>query len=292
MPLPTSHFNTGNPNLDNQLRRLARSVKTAHPAGTGTTRISSTPTGTLQRFSGSRRKYPVTSSGGGFSPFKIYQAGQSDRTNAAWWRTFQVHLGHILPPYQSAFINPDNDDSASGPPNFVVPASSTDYEFYLQLTLGTGFFSAATIIADADPFGAMGTVGTPQVQSDDTNWYALIGLVSTSADTTPVGGVYPAGTVAIDQIMISDLLLAAPNFPVDVTQTGGTAGTASAFCSYTYTVKDLTGLTLATSKAPVFSAARIVKQTCTAGNNGMAHFDEGGLLILDTVDELGSQTNC
>src|SRR5579863_4002394 len=65
MPVfPTKHFNTGNPNLDNQLRRLARSVQTAHPVGTGTTRISRTPTGTAQRFGGSRRRMPIGGSAG------------------------------------------------------------------------------------------------------------------------------------------------------------------------------------------------------------------------------------
>jgi hypothetical protein len=74
MPVfPTKHFNTGNPNLDNQLRRMARAVQTAHPAGTGTTRISRTPTGTLQRFSGSRRRMPlVVGSGGGNAGFSGY----------------------------------------------------------------------------------------------------------------------------------------------------------------------------------------------------------------------------
>ena len=66
MPVfPTHQFNTGNPNLDNQLRKLARAVKSGHPAGSGRMRISVTPTGTIYRESPSRRRYPVTSGGGG-----------------------------------------------------------------------------------------------------------------------------------------------------------------------------------------------------------------------------------
>ena len=232
--------------------------------------------------------------GGGLEPFQIYQGGITDTTNAAWWRTFEVHTGDILSPYQSAYIKANNDDTGSGTPSkiFTVPASSTDYEIYLQMTLGTGFFSVATIIADADAFGPMGTIGVPQIQSNGTYWYALIGLVSTGADTTAVGGIYPAGTVTIDQIMNSDLLLSAPVFPVTVSQTGGTAGTSSAYCSFTYSVLDLTGITIGTAIAPLSSAARIIKCACTAGTHGTAHYNTAGALILDSVDETEQQTNC
>ena len=73
MPVFPSHqFNTGNPNLDIQLRKLARAARSGHPAGSGRMRISVTPTGTIQRSSPVQRRYPVTTSGGGAFSGNVY----------------------------------------------------------------------------------------------------------------------------------------------------------------------------------------------------------------------------
>ena len=83
MPVfPTHQFNTGNPNLDNQLRKLARAVRSGRPAGSGRMRISVTPTGTIQRSSPVQRRYPVypVTSGGGTTcyPFTPTLSGNID----------------------------------------------------------------------------------------------------------------------------------------------------------------------------------------------------------------------
>lgn len=62
----THHINTGNRQLDIQLRRIARSVQTAMPAGNG---ISRTPQGTIGGFVRGRRRMPLTRSSGGGAGF-------------------------------------------------------------------------------------------------------------------------------------------------------------------------------------------------------------------------------
>lgn len=88
---------------------------------------------------------------------------------------------------------------------------------------------------------------------------------------------------------------ATPNqlFRVKVSQTGGSAGSSSAYCSFTYTVKTLGDVTLAMGAAPEASPARIVKMACTAATVGSAYFDDAGALKLFYVQEVGSsQENC
>jgi hypothetical protein len=82
-------------------------------------------------------------------------------------------------------------------------------------------------------------------------------------------------------------------FPVKLTQTGGSAGTSSAQCSFTYTVKDLTGVqTLGTSIGITGNGNRIANMTMTAGTYGMAYYQLDGTLTLLFADEKASQTNC
>lgn len=83
-------------------------------------------------------------------------------------------------------------------------------------------------------------------------------------------------------------------FPVTLTQTGGSTGTSTAYCSWTYTVKDLAtpANVLATAKAPQNSRARIVKAACTAGTIGSAYRDSGGLIVLWDCDEVVTTTAC
>lgn len=82
-------------------------------------------------------------------------------------------------------------------------------------------------------------------------------------------------------------------FPVRLTQTGGSAGTSAAQCSFTYTVKDFTNTnTLGTSIGMTGNGQRVANATMTAGTYGMAYFDASGTLILLWADEKFSQTNC
>lgn len=82
-------------------------------------------------------------------------------------------------------------------------------------------------------------------------------------------------------------------FPVKLTQTGGSAGTSSAQCSFTYTVKDITeGQTLGVSIAMTGNGNRIVNAAMTAGTYGLAYWFLDGTLKLIWCDERVSQTNC
>jgi hypothetical protein len=239
----------------------------------------------------------------GLDPFQIYPASQlagsgiDDTTGASWWRTFVVHTGTVWPPYHLPIIS-NNDDVGDGTPSnlFVVPASSTA-EFYLKMTLGgANFFSTITIISDGSTFGLQGNVGSLGVRADTQYWYFLIGYVTVGADPTPAGSTppWPAGVVEnYNQIVTENITLDAPCFPVYVTQSGGTAGSSTDYCSFTYTIQDLTGVNIAPAPlSPLLSPARIIKCTCTAGTNGMAFYDNVGQLNLATVNELATQVNC
>lgn len=81
-------------------------------------------------------------------------------------------------------------------------------------------------------------------------------------------------------------------FAVTVEQTGGSAGTQTAYCTFSYTVKGSSGNTLATGLQPENSRARIFKIQCTAGSKGTAYYDAGGTLHLWDCDETAAQTNC
>ena len=225
------------------------------------------------------------------SPFQIYQAGITDQTNAAWWRTFEVHTGLVSPPYQSSAKKPSNDDTAASPLLISPGPSVTNYNVYLKLTLAG--WGTLVIAGETAPFGVEGTIGVPLVQCDGTYWYINVGNITTGANTTALGGIYPAGNVSITQFLSTNLSLAAPVFPVAVTSTSGSAGSSTAYCSFEYGVKDLTGLPMFTGGvAPVFTPARIVKCACVAGTHGLAFYDTSGVFNLIYVDETEQQTNC
>jgi hypothetical protein len=81
--------------------------------------------------------------------------------------------------------------------------------------------------------------------------------------------------------------------PVALTQTGGSAGTSSVQCSFTYTVKDINSIeTLGTSIAMTGNGQRVVNAAMTAGTYGLAYRGGDGLIKLIWADERISQTNC
>lgn len=82
-------------------------------------------------------------------------------------------------------------------------------------------------------------------------------------------------------------------FPVRLTQTGGSAGTSSVQCSFTYTVKDIGNTnTIKTGVAMTGNGMRIVNAAMTAGTYGLAYYDPTGTMKLIWADERVSQTNC
>lgn len=78
-------------------------------------------------------------------------------------------------------------------------------------------------------------------------------------------------------------------FPVDLTQTGGSAGNATTTCTFTYTVKVGT-VTLGTSKSPTF--ARPAKGKMVAATKGTAYYDTSAALVLYQVDEVPDVQAC
>jgi hypothetical protein len=79
-------------------------------------------------------------------------------------------------------------------------------------------------------------------------------------------------------------------FAVTLTQTGGSAGSSSAQCSFTYTVKTLAGDQIGAAIGP--QKERLVNAVYTAATQGVAYFETDGTLRLWDCDERASQTNC
>lgn len=81
-------------------------------------------------------------------------------------------------------------------------------------------------------------------------------------------------------------------FPVIVAEDGAgaaDAGDATTACTYTYTVKDLDGTTIAEEKTPVANRAAAGKMV--AATSGTAYYDNG-VLILYWVDEVPDVASC
>lgn len=79
--------------------------------------------------------------------------------------------------------------------------------------------------------------------------------------------------------------------PVKLTQTGGSAGTNTVECSFTYTVKSFDGgTTLATGVALI--GHRPVKAQMLAATYGIATVNSSGTYKIITCDEQIDQKNC
>lgn len=122
-------------------------------------------------------------------PFQIYQYSAGNPVSD--WRTFRVRRGY------SNSQAPSNDDASGAPITVVVPASSTLYKFWLEITIQNdptvgnyGIPTGLSINHGAD--GWSGYPGQPDFDTDTGQpaamYYVLIGEITTSADT--------AGTVA------------------------------------------------------------------------------------------------
>lgn len=79
-------------------------------------------------------------------------------------------------------------------------------------------------------------------------------------------------------------------FPVNVTQTGGAAGSDSAACSFTYTVNNLDSDQLGTAMSPTW--AREAKGKKVAATHGTGYYNAGGTFVLYQVDEVDDVVAC
>ena len=82
---------------------------------------------------------------------------------------------------------------------------------------------------------------------------------------------------------ITTLVIPSGVFPVNLTQTGGSAGSGTAACTFTYTVKTLAGGTLGLSITPIM--ARPTLGLTTAATHGLAYMS-GSTVILQWCDEV------
>lgn len=82
-------------------------------------------------------------------------------------------------------------------------------------------------------------------------------------------------------------------FAVTVTIDGGSAGSASADCSWTYTVKDLDGTVIGSTMTPQLRRFPEVPYTTTPSDSpGEAYYDEDGVLRLFNANELPQVEEC
>lgn len=110
-------------------------------------------------------------------------------------------------------------------------------------------------------------------------------------------GPFTAGNAVVWNVITgyietAELDTTSTTFAVTLTQTGGSAGSSSAYCSYTYSAYNLFGNLLGTNLAPVCSPARIVMQTCVAANAGLLCYNASNQPVLMLANELGSSTVC
>lgn len=82
-------------------------------------------------------------------------------------------------------------------------------------------------------------------------------------------------------------------FAVKVTEDGGVAGSVSTNCTWTYTVKDLRGRTLATAKSPLKLRNPDTPYMSTPADSiGTAYYDEAGVLQLLDANERFDLEEC
>lgn len=84
-----------------------------------------------------------------------------------------------------------------------------------------------------------------------------------------------------------------PVFAVKVYKDGGASGSISTNCTWTYTVKTLSGRTLGTGKTPKARRFTLMIYPLVAdGTIGTAYFDEAGVLQLLDANELPDIETC
>jgi hypothetical protein len=89
-----------------------------------------------------------------------------------------------------------------------------------------------------------------------------------------------AGSPRWGVVRLGNYVTAGP-IPVTVTKDGGVAGSPSANCTWTYTVKDQAGNTLATAKTPKVPRVANCQYNQPADNSpGLAYYDAAGTLQL------------
>lgn len=154
--------------------------------------------------------------------------------------------------------------------------ATTGYPFTRQKPNGTGGFTADTFTG--------------------TRLYSPSGDMGIASGTAVL--VAPFGQTSGGNPLFLILSVSRNLFPVIVLQTGGSAGSASAACTFEYTVKDMDGNTLkknaagdsATAMQPVWS--RPAKGKMVAGDRGTAYYGQDGTLYLWQVDEQPDSGEC
>lgn len=79
-------------------------------------------------------------------------------------------------------------------------------------------------------------------------------------------------------------------FRVNLSQTGGTAGTQTTGCSFTYTVSTLSSVQLGTSKGPQYPRGE--NGLKVAATQGLAYFDTSGVVQLAVAFEGSGTATC
>lgn len=79
-------------------------------------------------------------------------------------------------------------------------------------------------------------------------------------------------------------------FAVNVSQVGGSAGNASAACSFTYNVTDLDSVLLASGVSPTWNRTSAGKMV--AATHGTGYYDSAGDFVLYQVDEVPDVASC
>jgi len=145
-------------------------------------------------------------------------------------------------------------------------------------------------VALLDPSHVLGEFA--DVYPDETGWLKESG--SGSARILWCEGEEDRdGEIAWCLVLIGGGTSPGGSFTVKVYIDGGSSGSSSTTCSYTYTVKTLSGKIVGTALSPEKRRYESVPYTTTPdGSTGMAYFDGDGVLHLWDANELPDLIDC
>ena len=218
------------------------------------------------------------------NPFEIFVYPIGTDTGEGWtgWRNVRVHRGLVNN------THPDNDAETASPIDILVPASSTLYKVFLDVsfTATPACITQAnglTISGNTITHGAAWWSGHPGEFPTAGKFYMEIGEITTGVDSTatePPGDDPEYRSITINQIASADRLVNMPNVMLcTTTNDGGAAGSASTTCSYTYTATDLCGNIVLAAATPDQKRIDNVKYE-TATGTGLLYLNASGQYVL------------
>jgi hypothetical protein len=196
----------------------------------------------------------------------------SDSTAVAQWRFFGIGLGVEFPILMSQTGGSAGDDTTQCSYTYTVTNRNS-------VSLGTGVNPTSSPHEYKRPSAGEGTAATAGIAS-----YKL------------VAGVPTLVISSCNELIAPAVAVPAVTFAVTMSQTGGSAGSKTTACSFTYTVTDaLTGSSLGTGVNPSTSP-HVWKRTSlgkyVAATSGLAYYNSTPALVIAWCNEVPEVSAC